>query len=74
MNLPVNYDDEIERRNTYPNLLPTEELNEKGQHENGTVLKKAVGLMLLKLVTNRAKRPVGHCTEDKELGTQARTG
>ena len=61
MNVPVDYDDKIECRNTHPDLLPTKEVDEKGQYENGTVLKKAVGLMLLKSVTNRAKMPVGHC-------------
>ena len=40
MNVPVDYDDKTERRNTHPDLLPTEELDEKVQRENGTVLKR----------------------------------
>jgi hypothetical protein len=60
MNVPVDYDDEAERRNTHPDLLPKEEPEEQVQRENNAVLKKAVGLMLLKSVPNRAKKPVGH--------------
>ena len=61
MNCPMSYDDEEERKNTHPDLLPEDGWSDPEEQERDrTLLKKAVGLLGLRTMTRKGATPSGH--------------
>ena len=60
MNVPEEYNDEAERKNTHPGLLPKEEESPVARSEQDAVLKEAVSMVSAGALTKRAVQPSGH--------------
>ena len=57
----MSYDDEEERKNTHPDLLPEDGWSDPEEQERDrTLLKKAVGLLGLRTMTRKGATPSGH--------------
>ena len=58
MNCPVDYDDEKERLETHPALLPTEGYVEMLQGESAKILEKAVAMLVVRSLARGANEPL----------------